>query len=185
MRVPTDMPNRRRRTSGKGRVIFIVIVLVLFALALSLRGIAGFWTDYLWFESLDLTSVFTGILGAKIALAVIFTAAFFVLCFANLIVADRLAPKFRPQGPEDDLLERYHAIVGRRAGLLRAGVSLLLGLIAGVGMSSQWNEWLLFRNGGNFGITDATFDTDVGFYVFQLPFLHVRELAVRRPGSSS
>ena len=164
------MPNRRRRTSGKGRVIFIVIVLVLFALALSLRGIAGFWTDYLWFESLDLTSVFTGILGAKIALAVIFTAAFFVLCFASLTVADRLAPKFRPQGPEDDMLDKYHATVGRRAGLLRAGVSLLLGLVAGVGMSSEWNQWLLFRNGGSFGITDATFDTDVGFYVFKLPF---------------
>ena len=170
MRVPTDMPNRRRRTSGKGRVIFIVIVLVLFALALSLRGIAGFWTDYLWFESLDLTSVFTGILGAKIALAVIFTAAFFVLCFVSLTVADRLAPKFRPQGPEDDLLDKYHATVGRRAGLLRAGVSLLLGLVAGVGMSSEWTQWLLFRNGGDFGITDATFDTDVGFYVFKLPF---------------
>ena len=164
------MPNRRRRTSGKGRVIFIVIVLVLFALALSLRGIAGFWTDYLWFESLDLTSVFTGILGAKIALAVIFTAAFFVLCFVSLTVADRLAPKFRPQGPEDDLLDKYHATVGRRAGLLRAGVSLLLGLVAGVGMSSEWTQWLLFRNGGDFGITDATFDTDVGFYVFKLPF---------------
>jgi len=170
MRVPTDMPSRRRRTSGRGRVIFLVVFAVLFFLALSLRGIAGFWTDFLWFDSLNLASVFTGILGAKIALAALFTLAFFVLCFISLTVADRLAPKFRPQGPEDELLNKYHAAVGRRAGLVRAGVSVLFALVAGVGMSAEWNQWLLFRNGGNFGINDATFNTDVGFYVFKLPF---------------
>jgi uncharacterized protein len=170
MRVPTDMPKRRRRGSGRGRVIFIAVALLLFVLITSLRGVAGFWTDYLWFDSLELTSVFTGILGAKVALGVIFTAAFFVLCFVSLTVADKLAPKFRPQGPEDELLNRYHAAIGRRAWLVRAGVSLAFGLIAGVGVSGQWQQWLLFRNGGDFGITDATFDTDVGFYVFKLPF---------------
>lgn len=170
MRVPTDMPKRRRRGSGRGRVIFIAVVLVVFLLAISLRGVAGFWTDYLWFESLDLTSVFTGILGAKIALGAIFTGAFFVLCFVSLTVADKLAPDFRPQGPEDEMLTRYHAVVGRRAWLVRAGVSLAFGLIAGVGVSGQWQQWLLFRNGGDFGVRDATFDTDVGFYVFKLPF---------------
>ncbi|MCD9625615.1 UPF0182 family protein [Rhabdothermincola salaria] len=170
MRVPTDMPKRRRRGSGRGRVVFIAIVLVLFVLVISLRGVAGFWTDYLWFESLDLTSVFTGILGAKIALGVIFTGAFFVLCFVSLTVADKVAPDFRPQGPEDEMLHRYHSVVGRKAWLVRAGISLLFGLVAGVGVSGQWQQWLLFRNGGDFGVRDATFDTDVGFYVFKLPF---------------
>jgi uncharacterized membrane protein (UPF0182 family) len=46
----------------------------------------------------------------------------------------------------------------------------VLGLIAGVGMSSEWNQWILFRNGGSFGVKDQTFQTDVGFYVFKLPF---------------
>jgi uncharacterized membrane protein (UPF0182 family) len=170
MRVPTDMPKRRRRTSGRGRVIFIVVALVLFLLITSLRGVAGFWTDYLWFESLELESVFTGILGAKIALGAIFTGVFFVLCFLSLTVADKVAPKFRPQGPEDELLNRYHATVGRRAGLVRAGVSLVFGLVAGVGVSGEWQQWLLFRNGGDFGLQDQTFQTDVGFYVFKLPF---------------
>jgi uncharacterized membrane protein (UPF0182 family) len=170
MRVPTDMPKRRRRGSGRGRVIFIVVVLALFLFVTSLRGLAGFWTDYLWFESLDLSSVFTGILGARIALGAIFTGVFFILCFISLTVADKLAPRFRPQGPEDDLLNRYHATIGRRAGLVRAAVSLLFGLVAGVGVSGEWQQWLLFRNGGDFGVQDATFQTDVGFYVFKLPF---------------
>lgn len=170
MRVPTDMPSRRRRTSGRGRVIFIVAALLVFVAITSLRGVAGFWTDYLWFDSLELGTVFTGILGAKIALGAIFTFAFFVLCFLSLTVGDKLAPKLRPQGPEDEMLNRYHATVGRRPWLVHAAVSLVFGLVAGVGVSAEWQQWLLFRNGGSFGVNDATFDTDVGFYVFQLPF---------------
>ena len=169
MRVPTDMP-KRRRSSGRGRIIVIVVIAVAFLLITSLRGLAGFWTDFLWFDSLGLSSVFSGVLGAKIALGVIFTGVFFVLTFVSLTVADRIAPKNRPLGPEDDLLNRYHAVVDRRATLFRALVSLVLGLIAGVGMSSEWNQWILFRNGGSFGVKDQTFQTDVGFYVFKLPF---------------
>ncbi len=35
----------------------------------------------------------------------------------------------------------------------------------------QWQSWLLFRNAREFGIADEQFGVDVGFYVFQLPFL--------------
>ena len=55
MRAPTDMPRRRRRTSGRGRVLIVVAVVVLFLLVTSLRGVAGFYTDYLWFENLGLS----------------------------------------------------------------------------------------------------------------------------------
>lgn len=148
----------------------IVTVAVLAVLVLSLRGLASFWTDLLWFDSLGLSSVFTGILGAKIALGAIFTGVFFVMLLVNLVIADRLAPAHRADGPEDDLLDRYHAIVGRRHVLVKVVASLVLALIAGVGMSADWNQWILFRNGGSFGVADQTFDTDVGFYVFKLPF---------------
>ncbi len=169
MRVPSDMP-KRRRGSGRGRIVVIVVIVVGFLLVTSLRGVAGFWTDYLWFDSLGLSSVFTGVLGAKIALGVIFTLVFAALTFLSLTIADRLAPKNRPAGPEDELLNRYHQVVDRRAWLVRLGVSVMLGLVAGVGMSSEWNQWLLFTNGGDFGVKDQTFQTDIGFYVFKLPF---------------
>lgn len=156
---------------GRGRVVLLVIAAVLFALLMSLRGLAGFYTDYLWFDSLGLSQVWSKVLGTRWALGVGFTMVFTVLCFASLTVADRIAPRYRPVGPEDDLLTRYHQMVGRRAGLVRLGVSLLFGVIAGAGMSSQWNQWILFRNGGDFGVRDRTFDTDIGFYVFKLPFI--------------
>ena len=169
MRVPTDLPNPRGRVS-RGRLVIIIAVAVVFFLAFSLRGVAGFWTDFLWFDSLGLSSVFTGVLWSKVALGVIFTGVFFVLMFLSLTIADRMAPKVRAIGPEDDLLDRYHAVVDRRARLFRAIVSLALAFIAGAGMSSEWNQWILFTNGGSFGVKDQTFQTDVGFYVFKLPF---------------
>jgi len=152
-------------------VVVAVVVFVLLVLAVSLRGIAGFYTDYLWFGELRLTSVWKGVLGAKAAMAVVFTALFFVLMWVNLAIADRIAPKFRPTGPEEQIVERYHAIVGPRVGLVRIGVALLFALIAGPGTAGQWNAWILFRNRVSFGSKDALFHKDIGFFVFQLPFL--------------
>ena len=40
----------RERKPGRGRVLVIVAAAVVFILAISVRGIAGFYTDYLWFE---------------------------------------------------------------------------------------------------------------------------------------
>ncbi|OWY61328.1 hypothetical protein B7486_64355, partial [cyanobacterium TDX16] len=176
MRAPSDMPpreprERRRRLSGRGRTILIVALVALFFLATSLRGIAGIWTDYLFFESLELSSVWRGVLGARVALGVIFTGLFFLLLWSNLVIADRLGPRARPAGPEEELLERYHQLVGRRAGLVRIGVAALFALIAGAGVSSQWQDWILFTNRVDFGIDDPQFGVDIGFYVFQLPFL--------------
>lgn len=171
MRAPTDMPRRPRGSAGRGRTWLVIGAVVAFVLITSLRGIAGFYTDYLWYDSLGRAGVWRGVLGAKVALALIFTGAFFLLMWVNLVIADRLAPAYRPSGPEEEVIERYHEIVGGRTGWVRSGVSVLLALIAGAGVSSEWNSWILFTNGGSFGIDDPQFDTDVGFYVFKLPFL--------------
>jgi uncharacterized protein len=157
--------------SNRGRTILIVAAIALFVLITSLRGIAGFYTDYLWFDSLGYDSVWRGVLGAQISLAVIFVAAFFVICWVNLYIADRLAPKFPPAGPEQEALDRFRDAIGHRTGLFRAGVAFLLALVAGLGMSQEWRSWLLFVNGSSWGSNDAQFDTDIGFFVFQLPFL--------------
>ena len=175
MRAPDDLPRRRRRRGwggpGRGRVVLIVALVALFFLLTSLRGIAGFYTDYLWYDSLGLWSVQRGILGAQASLALIFIAAFFLLAWSNLYVTEMVAPPFRPSGPEDELLERYHDLVAGRMTRVRTIVAGLLALIAGSGASAEWNSWILFTNGGRFGVKDPQFHKDVGFYVFQLPFM--------------
>ncbi|MDD9370894.1 MAG: UPF0182 family protein, partial [Acidimicrobiales bacterium] len=132
---------------------------------------ARFYTDYLWYDSLGQTGVWRGVLGAKVVLALLFIAIFFAIAWGNLLIADRLAPPYRLSGPEDELLERYHDLVSERTGWVRTIVAGLLALIAGSGVSAEWRSWILFTNGGDFGVSDAQFGRDVGFYVFKLPFL--------------
>ena len=111
-----------------------------------------------------------GVLGAKVGLGVVFTVLFFVVMYVNLWIADRIAPAFRPLGPEEEIVERYHEVVGARAGLVRLAIAGLFALIAGPGAASHWNEWILFRNHVPFNVDDAQFGRDIGFFVFQLPF---------------
>jgi uncharacterized membrane protein (UPF0182 family) len=169
MRPANDMPGLRRQP-GRGRVILIVAAVALFLLVTSLRQIAEFWTDFLWYQSVELESVWSRTLAARAGLGTFFVVLLFVLLWLSLLIADRISPVFHPMGPDDELLNRYHQIVDRRAGGLRILVSLVFAVITGGGMSTQWNEWLLFTNAVTVGRTDPQFNIDIGFYLFRLPF---------------
>src|ERR1044071_3892152 len=114
-RPPSDIP-RTPRPAGRGRnrarVWLIAVGALLFLFLTSLRGVAGFYTDYLWFKELHYTSVWRGVLGAKFALVIVFTVAFFGLMWVNLFIADRIAPRFRAVGPEDEVVARYQDVIG-------------------------------------------------------------------------
>jgi uncharacterized protein len=173
MRAPSDLPRRPRRAT-RGRIGILVVLVVLFILLTSLRSVAGFYTDYLWFKELHFTSVFRGVLVVQLLLAVFFTLFFFGLMFLNLTIADRIAPRFRPVGPEDELVQRYREAVGPHGSKVRIVVSAIFALFAGIGTRSQWNNWVLFRFGTSFTGPDAKdpqFHKNIGFYVFQLPFI--------------
>lgn len=168
MHAVEDMP---RRTVGRGRVAAVVGVVVLIVLITSMRGIARFYTDFLWFDSLEMGEVFKRVFFTKVALFLTFTTGFALILYLNMFIADLLAPRVRPQGPEEEVLQPFHDFVSGRQNLLRVGTAILLSLFASAGVGSQWQSWLLFRNRVDFGIRDPQFDKDVGFYVFQMPFL--------------
>lgn len=172
MRVPTPPTAAapRRRSRSRGWILGIVVA-VLAILLLSLRGLAGFYTDFLWFDSIGQGNTWRSLISAHVVPALVFTVAFFVIMFVNLVIADRVAPRYRSTGPEDELVARYQAWAGRHTTLIRSAVSLFFALIAGLGVSSQWKQWVLFTHAQDFGKTDPQFHKDIGFYVFQLPFL--------------
>ncbi|MGH9302331.1 MAG: hypothetical protein ACRD0E_10655, partial [Acidimicrobiales bacterium] len=58
-----------RRSLPRNRLWIIGAAIVVLVVILSLRAVAGFYIDYLWFQSLSLTGVWSGILGAKVGLA--------------------------------------------------------------------------------------------------------------------
>ena len=114
-----EKAERGPRFAGRGRAVLGAVLGGLFFLLISLRGTASFYTEYLWFQSMDLGSVFRTALQAKLTLTLIGGLVFFALCWGNLSIAERMAPAFRPSNGDDDLIERYHEIVGRRAGTVR------------------------------------------------------------------
>jgi len=158
--------------SGKVRGVIAFIVVGLFALLLSVRGIANFVTDYLWFDAAGFSNVWSTVLTAKIILAAIFVVFFFVLCWVNLWLADRLAPQYREASPEEEAVTRFREVIGARWGLVRFGVTALFSISIGAGAASQWRNWLLFTNPVDFEVADPQFGRDIGFYVFRMPFLN-------------
>lgn len=143
---------------------------MVFLLLLFGRAMAGFYVDYLWHQGLGRTDVFWGVLGAQFLLFGMFFGAFLLVAGLNLFLADRLAPQTFPANVHP-YVERFHEVFGRRLRLVRYGTALFLGLIMALPATGRWQDWMLLRNSQRFGIADAQFGADVGFYVFELPFI--------------
>jgi uncharacterized membrane protein (UPF0182 family) len=171
MRTPADFPRRLPHTSRRFRIGILVAIVVVIILLTSLRGLASFYTDYLWFQEVGFTSVFRGVLVTKVLLSVAFVAIFFVMMVASLTVADRVAPTLLAVGPQDELVNRYRDVVSPRGRWVRIVTSVIFALFSGVGADKEWNNWDLLRYGGSFGVKDPQYHKDLGFYVFKLPFI--------------
>ncbi len=148
-----------------------VALIVLAAAALLFgRSLATFWTDLLWYRSVGYAQVFTTVLGTRVGLGVAAGAAVAALVGGNLLLARRLAPAYRIPSPAEEAVERYREVFEAYARPLMLTAALLIGALSGLSVSSQWQRWLLFANGGEFGRTDPRFDLDLSFFVFRLPF---------------
>ncbi|HSM67134.1 MAG TPA: UPF0182 family protein, partial [Ilumatobacteraceae bacterium] len=154
--------------SGRALLIFFGAIF-LFVLVFG-RAIARFYIDYLWHEALGREDVFWGVLTAKVTLFAAFFAIFAVIAGVNLWIADRVAPDSFPANVHP-YVERFHEVFGHRLRLVRYAFALVFALLLALPAVSLWQDWLLFRNAREFGIADAQFGADVGFYIFQLPFL--------------
>ncbi|WP_433344555.1 UPF0182 family membrane protein [Micromonospora sp. CA-111912] len=157
------------RMSRRGRVTIGVLIGVFVLFTLLGWGVQA-WTDWLWFDEVRYTQVFTGVLTTRVLLFLVVGLAMAVIVGGNLWLAHRLRPRLRPHSLEQATLERYRMVLGPRLGLWISLVAVVVGLFAGLSAQSRWNQWLLFRNGGDFGVKDPEFGIDIGFYVFQLPF---------------
>lgn len=159
---------RRRRGFGVSastkRSLIILLVLVLIIAVMWVT--APFWINWLWFGSVGYRSVITTnytMQGLSFLVSALLAGLLF---WINLRLALRNT-------------ERYDVGEDTRAG--RAGnavirwlsvvLALAVGSFTGLFFAQRWQEMLLAFNGSSFGVDDPTFGRDVGFYVFQLPFL--------------
>jgi uncharacterized membrane protein (UPF0182 family) len=155
----------------KGRrsplTLTIVILVVLSGVLLSL---SGFYADWLWFKSVDFTSVWTTVLTTKVFLFVIAGLLTSSIILLNIIIAYKRRPLYVPLSIEADNLERYRAQIEpiKRWVVLALAVGLFY--FAGTSGSAMWESWLLFKNSTSFGVKDPQFNMDISFFAFKLPF---------------
>ncbi len=165
----TRIPNAR---SGRRRLL-IAVVAALAALLIAFTALSGFFVDVLWFREVEFSQVFWSILRSKVVLGLAFGLGFFVLLWANLWIVRRVTPRFAPLTPEQEIIERYRMQFEPYAWWLIPLFAGVIALFVGIGVTTQWRTFLLWRNasGETFGVTEPLFDRDVAFYVFSLPWL--------------
>ena len=165
MRPSLPVPSLSRRAK------IIIGVVVLLVLALSVLGsLVRLYVDWLWFGEVGFRQVFSTNLGTRILLFVLFGLLMAGVIAANLVVAYRFRPPFRPMSLEQQNLERYRSALEPRRKLIVVLVAGVLGVFTGITAQAQWETWLLWRNGTRFGIQDPQFKIDIAYYAFTYPF---------------
>ncbi|MHB8049744.1 MAG: UPF0182 family membrane protein [Coriobacteriia bacterium] len=165
------------RTQRPNTITIIVIALVVLA---ALSGIAAeLFTDALWFGDLGQSVVFWRSLAWQWGLG----AASALLYFGVVLVNIRIARGFTPARPTrvvagpvlqfEEMIDRMRQTLGRSAGPAAVGVAAVAAVMAGVAVAGAWETIALAFNGGTFGVADAHFGRDIGFFFFTLPALRL------------
>ena len=159
-----------RGLPGNRRVLLptlITVAVLMFAGAI----FTGVWTDRLWFQSLQYGDVFNTILLTRAALFIVFGTIFAAVVCANVVIAYRTQPLVVPRPRRLDPVVRYREVIEPiRKRLLAVGFVLLL-LAAGSVGAGHWQTFVLWRERTPFGVADAEFGKDIGFFVFEYPWL--------------
>jgi len=152
----------------------VPVVAGLIALGILVTIIAGVWTDWLWYRSVQYSSVFGAIYGTRWALFFVVGIFMAAMVGLNAVLAYRLRPVYRPAASaERPGVEAYRMAVDPHRRLLLGIVLGLVGVISGITASGAWRTWLLFINQVPFGRTDPQFHLDISFFVFTYPFLRL------------
>ncbi|HEX6256671.1 MAG TPA: UPF0182 family protein [Euzebyales bacterium] len=147
----------------------VVGILLILAIALSTR-LATFYTDVLWFRSIGFVRVFVTLLTTQFGLGLVAAVFMTLLLAGNLLLARRLAPRYRIPTPAEESVERYRALVEPIARPLLLVVAVVVGVLSGLNVAPQWPRYVLWANATEFGQTDPQFGLDLGYFVFVLPF---------------
>ncbi|HEX9749571.1 MAG TPA: UPF0182 family protein [Methylomirabilota bacterium] len=156
------MPSRRPRLG---------LWLLLGFILLSLFGQAvPLYTDWLWFQEVGFTTVFTTRLQLSGWLFIGLGAVVFVFLFVNLSVAARTAPPDVLWELEDQLGLPGRAILEPLVRRLLLPVIAVISFFAGARATGSWTTVLEYVNRTPFDQADPLFGRDLGFYFFVLPF---------------
>ncbi|CAB5110857.1 MAG: UPF0182 family protein [Actinobacteria bacterium] len=147
-----------------------ITIAILVVIGLALVSMSGFYADWLWFKSVNFTSVWSTVLMTKVVLFVAAGLVTATLILLNVVIAYKRRPLYVPMTVEADNLERYRGQIEPIKRWVVLGLGAALFYFAGTSGSMLWSTWLLFKNSTPFGVKDAQFNMDISFFAFRLPF---------------
>jgi uncharacterized membrane protein (UPF0182 family) len=154
---------------NRNRSPLVITAAILVALGALLTYFSGYYVDWLWFKSVDFTSVWSTVLVTKIQLFAIVGLITSATISFNIYLAYKRRPLYVPTSIEVSGLERLRAQVEPIRRWVFIGIVLALTYFAGTSGMVFWREWMLFKNSTNFGVTDPQFGLDISFFAFRLP----------------
>src|SRR5688500_9996511 len=152
---------------GLGGIFLFVIFLVL----ISVRQLISVYVDWLWFQEVGYTQVFTTSLIFKTLLALLGGGFFALLIYANARIAARAVRGIRFLDQENFIELPSPELIDPLVQRLLLPAALVLGLFAAPQAASHWESFLLLLNPTSFGLEDPLYNRDLGFFMFQLPAL--------------
>jgi len=157
------------------RLIVFVAILGLLSL------LAGLYSDWLWFDSVNYASVFSIILLNKIALYAVLFIFGFLLFYFNLQISKKNMGIREKDEPREDGREIIYLdqerpspwrdfMQGPYSKWIFIGISLFGGFILSSVSADNWIVVQQFLNRVPVGTVDPVFGKDLGFYFFNLSF---------------
>ena len=154
---------------NRNRSPLVITAAILVALGAIVTYFSGYYIDWLWFKSVDATSVWSTVLVTKIQLFLIVGLLTSATISLNIYLAYKRRPLYVPTSIEVSGLERLRAQVEPIRRWVFIGIVVVLAYFAGTSGMVFWREWMLFNNSTDFGVKDPQFGLDISFFAFRLP----------------
>ena len=161
-RMTARRPQFQLSPSTKRMLIAAAVIVGIIAIAVIT---ASFWVNWLWFGSMGYRGVLVRRYGAQILSFLVVGGISALIFYVNVILALRNTSE---KGGTAGTISRWSKRLLRA---LFVGIALIIFIITGVAGASHWEDNMLALRGPSFGVTDPTFNRDVGFYIFMLPVL--------------
>ena len=154
---------------NKNRTPLLITIAILVAIGAALMSLSGFYVDWLWFKSVNFSSVWSTVLTTKIELFLIIGLLTSVIVSLNIFIAFKRRPLYVPTSFELNGLERLRGQIEPIRVYVFAALVVGITYFAGTSGMVFWKDWMLFKNSTNFGTKDPQFGLDISFFVFRLP----------------
>ena len=156
--VPPTLPSLPEGWWRNRRLWFGLTIFLFFT---SYSWVINTYTEFLWFDNLDFSSVWTTTFFARIVMFIVFFLLAMLFLFGNLLSASRGAVRSSNSSFLPGNFSGFRVVLGL--------VAVFLSFSMAGRAATLWEEILLFVNQVPSGTVDPIFGQDLSFYFFSLP----------------